>query len=86
MAPATLGISLIDMEFPHAERWGPSRWWLAIPWSRSMTKKNLVVVAVFLTGLLGGGTAALAFSPSDKAPCAEDMCWDQYHHCIVCPE
>lgn len=53
-----------------------------------MTKKNLVVVAVFLAGLLGGGTAALAFTKpvAPPAPCAEDMCWDQYGHCVVCPD
>ncbi|WP_158501957.1 hypothetical protein [Vitiosangium sp. GDMCC 1.1324] len=51
-----------------------------------MTKKNLLVVAVFLAGLLGGGTAAVASSRSDKAPCAVDMCWDMYGHCVACPD
>jgi hypothetical protein len=52
-----------------------------------MTKKNLMVVAVFVVGLLGGGTAAMALSRSDMAPCPVDFtCRDNYGRCIPCPE
>jgi hypothetical protein len=55
-----------------------------------MKKKSVVVVSVFLAGLLGGATAAVAFpkpSPApEAAPCAVDMCRDQYGRCVMCPD
>lgn len=53
-----------------------------------MSKKSLVVVAVFVAGLFGGATAARAFTKpaAPAAPCAVDMCWDAKGHCVVCPE
>jgi hypothetical protein len=51
-----------------------------------MTKKNLVVVAVFLAGLVGGVATAQALSRSDMTPCAVDMCRDAKGRCVVCPE
>lgn len=59
-----------------------------------MTKKNVVVAAVFLAGLLGGATAALASSHTEKSAtekgvsaerCAVDMCIIN-GRCRICPE
>lgn len=59
-----------------------------------MTKKNVMVAAVFLAGLLGGATAALASSRTEKSPteagvsevrCAVDMCIIN-GRCRICPE
>ncbi|WPB80468.1 hypothetical protein KYC5002_15150 [Archangium violaceum] len=51
-----------------------------------MTKKRMMVVAVFLAGVLGGGTAALAFA-GPTAPCPVDFtCRDERGRCIPCPE
>ncbi|WP_395850812.1 hypothetical protein [Cystobacter fuscus] len=52
-----------------------------------MTKKNVVMVAVLLAGVLGGGSVALAFSRSEMAPCPVDYtCRDNKGRCIPCPE
>jgi hypothetical protein len=69
--------------------------WLANAWRYSMTKKkNVVVAAMFLAGLLGGATAALASSQAEKGPtetgvsavrCAIDMCIIN-GRCRICPE
>lgn len=59
-----------------------------------MTKKKVVVAAVFLAGLLGGATAALASSNTEKGTtengvsavrCAVDMCIIN-GRCRICPE
>lgn len=59
-----------------------------------MKKKNVMVAAVFLAGLLGGTTAALASSRTEKsatetevsgARCAIDMCIIN-GRCRICPE
>ena len=59
-----------------------------------MKKKNVMVAAVFLAGLLGGATAALASSHTVKSapeksasavPCAVDMCIIN-GHCVMCPD
>ncbi|WP_158502030.1 hypothetical protein [Vitiosangium sp. GDMCC 1.1324] len=52
-----------------------------------MTKKNVMMVAVLLAGVLGGATAAVAFSRSDMSPCPVDWtCRDSRGRCIPCPE
>jgi hypothetical protein len=52
-------------------------------------KKNVMVVAVFLAGVLGGATVALASSQEAKTvsavPCAVDMCIIN-GRCKLCPE
>ncbi|WP_395813533.1 hypothetical protein [Archangium minus] len=51
-----------------------------------MTKKHVVLIAVMLAGVLGGGTAAVAFSRS-MAPCPVDFnCRDERGRCIPCPD
>jgi hypothetical protein len=57
-----------------------------------MTKKNVMVVAMFLTGLLGGATAAWAASHTEKSaprvsavPCTVHMCIIN-GRCRICPE
>lgn len=45
----------------------------------------MMVVAVFLAGVLGGGTAAMAFSqPANAAPCPLGTCAKIGGKCIPC--